>query len=118
MESSQLIFLSLLFLVVGSAFLSIALIFYIGRTRVKEIDKAVYGFEMLNDSIFFLVFRVPTYGFAFLWKRYAKIVGCEGKIEHFDRHFRRPFIIVAVLTIFGSFMMIIALLFREYVGIG
>jgi len=102
---------------VSSAFLMIALVFYAGRTRVKEIDKIAHGFEIPHDSIFFLVMRVPTYGFAFLWKWYAKRMGLEGKIDHFDRGFRWPFIAAGVLGLFGIIMMIIMALFDHYAGI-
>ncbi|MCF6338812.1 MAG: hypothetical protein L3J84_12825 [Gammaproteobacteria bacterium] len=83
-----------------SAVLMIALLFYIGRTRIKEIDKVVHGFEIPNDSIFFLVLRAPIYGFAFLWKWYAKIVKYESKLEQFDRRFRWPFIATSLLAFF------------------
>ena len=103
MVTSELLFLTLALLFVITTFLTIALLFYIGRTRIKEIDKVVYGFEMSNDSIFFLVFRVPNYSLVFLWKMYAKRSGLEGKIEHFDRRFRWPFITVLFLSFFVYF---------------
>ncbi|MCF6255751.1 MAG: hypothetical protein L3K25_05535 [Gammaproteobacteria bacterium] len=116
-ETLELIFLILFFLGVILIFLMIALMFYIGRTRIKEIDKVVYGFEFPNDSIFALGLRVPSYGGAFLWKWSAKRSGLEGKIEHFDKRFRWPFIAVFLLMIFGVLMMILAGVFRKYAGI-
>jgi len=103
-------------LFVISAFLMIGLMFYIGRTRIKEIDKVVYGYEFPHDSIFALGLRVPNYGSAFLWKWSAKRSGLEGKIEHFDKRFRWPFIAAFLLMIFGCLMLIAAVLFDSYVG--
>jgi len=117
METSRLIFLILFLLFIVSAFSMIGLAFYVGRARVKEIDKIAHGFEIPHDSIFFLVMRVPTYGFAFLWGWYAKRMGLDGKIDHFDRHFRWPFIAAAVSGLFGILMMIIMALFDSYSGI-
>ncbi len=117
METSQIILTVIGFLVVIAGFLMIGLLFYIGRTRIKEIDKVVYGFEFPNDSIFALGLRVPNYGGAFLWKWSAKRSGLEGKIEHFDKRFRWPFIAVFLLMIFGVLMMILAGVFRKYAGI-
>jgi hypothetical protein len=117
METSRLIFLVLFLLFIVSAFSMIGLAFYAGRARVKEIDKIAHGFEIPHDSIFFLVMRVPTYGFAFLWGWYAKRMGLDGKIDHFDRHFRWPFIAAAVCGLFGILMMIIMALFDSYAGI-
>ncbi len=57
----------------------IVLLFYIGRTRIKEIDKVVYGYEFPNDSIFALIIRVPSYAGAFLWKWSAKKVVLKEK---------------------------------------
>ncbi len=94
MEIAQIILAVLALAAVTAAFLMIVLIFYIGRTRIKEIDKMVYGFEFPNDSIFALGLRVPNDGGAFLWKWSEKRSGLEGKIEHFDKRFRWPFIAV------------------------
>jgi len=117
MDTSQIILTILTLLAVIAGLLIIPLAFYAGRTRVKEIDKIAHGFEMPHDSIFFLVMRVPTYGFAFLWRWYARRMGLDGKIDHFDKHFRWPFIAAAVFGLFGIVMMIIVVLFDEYVGI-
>lgn len=61
----------------------IALLFFIGKTRIKEIDKAVLGYEFPHDSIFALIIRVPNYAGGFIWKWSAKRTGLSGKIEHF-----------------------------------
>jgi len=117
MASELIVFFILLGLTISAAFLMIALMFYIGRTRIKEIDKVVYGYEFPHDSIFALGLRVPNYGSAFLWKWSAKRSGLEGKIEHFDKRFRWPFIAVFLLMIFGLSMMIAMVLVDHYAGI-
>jgi len=116
MGASQIILTALFLLGVIAAFLMIGLMFYIGRTRIKEIDKVVYGYEFPHDSIFALGLRVPNYGSAFLWKWSAKRSGLEGKIEHFDKRFRWPFIAAFLLMVFGCLMLIAAVLFDSYVG--
>ncbi len=117
MGSSQIILTVLFLLGVMPMFLMAALAFYAGRTRIKEIDKIAHGFEIPHDSIFFLVMRVPNYGGALLWKWYAKRIGLAGKIEHFDRRFRWPFIAAFLLMLFGGLMLIIMVLFDNYAGI-
>jgi hypothetical protein len=101
METGKLIFVIIVMLALLSAFIVIGLMFFIGKTRIKAIDKVVYGFGFPNESIFALLIRVPNYGGAFLWKWSARRSGLEGKIEHFDETFRWPFKAVILLTIFG-----------------
>ncbi|MBL1261928.1 MAG: hypothetical protein COB33_015575 [Thiotrichaceae bacterium] len=117
MSPNQVIFLVLMGLFISSEFISLALMFYIGRTRVKEIDKVVYGYEFPHDSIFALMIRVPNYASGFLWKWSARRSGLEDKIEHFDKRFRWPFIAAFLLAIFGMVCLIIALLFEKYFGL-
>jgi len=117
MGTSQIILTILTLLAVMAGLLIIPLAFYAGRTRIKEIDKIAHGFEIPHDSIFFIVMRVPNYGGALLWKWYARRIGLEGKIEHFDKHFRWPFIAAFLLMLFGGLMLIVMVLFDSYVGI-
>ncbi len=99
--------ISILFLLtLVLAFASIALMFYISRTRIKEIDKVVYGYEFPHDSIFSLMLRVPNYGGAFVWDWSAQRSGLKGKIEHFDKKFRWPFVVNFFLMLFGCVCMI------------
>jgi len=79
-------------LFLASSFIAIILLFFIGKTRIKEIDKAVLGYEFPHDSIFALIIRAPNYASAFLWEWSAKRTHLQGKIEHFDNKFRWPFI--------------------------
>ena len=88
-------------------FVFIGLLFYIGKTRIKEIDKAVLGYEVPHDSIFYLIIRVPNYAGGFMWKWSARRTGLEGKIEHFDARFRWPFkatmiLAIAIILCFGT----------------
>lgn len=91
--------LGIMALVAG--FTMIGLLFYIGKTRIKEIDKAVLGYEFPHDSIFALIIRVPNYAGGFMWKWSARRGHLEGKIEHFDQKFQWPFKAVMILAIFG-----------------
>jgi hypothetical protein len=86
--------ISLLFagLFLATSFIAIILLFFIGKTRIKEIDKAVLGYEFPHDNIFALMIRVPNYASSFLWEWSAKRTKLDGKIEHFDKKFRWPFI--------------------------
>lgn len=97
-----------------SGFIAIGMIFYIGKTRVKEIDRAVLGYEYPNDSIFALLLRVPNYAGGFLWKWSARRTGLEGKIEHFDKKFRRPFIASFLLMILSMVCLIVGSILQYY----
>jgi len=104
------------FSVAGSLciFIAIGLMFYIGKTRIKEIDKAVLGYEYPHDSIFSLMLRIPNYGGGFLWKWSAKRGKLQGKIEHFDSKFKWPFVLSFLLMMAGIFCLIISVLIGEY----
>ncbi len=104
--------LAVLFVI--STFLMIPLLFYIARTRIKEMDKVVYGFEFPNDNIFSVFFRVPNYSLIFLWKLYAEKNGFKEKIAHLDKGFRWPFVAVSLLSAFNIFLIIIMTLFINY----
>ncbi len=117
MEAEKLIFVIFVMLAVLSGFIVIGLMFFIGKTRIKAIDKVVWGYEFPNDSIFALMLRVPNYGGAFLWKWSAKRSGLEGKIEQFDAKFRWPFKAVMLLTIFGITCSVMAGFVENYFDI-
>ena len=95
----------------------IGLLFYIGKTRIKEIDKVVLGYEFPHDSIFALIIRVPNYASGFMWKWSARRMGLEGKIEQFDRSFRWPFIATMVLVIIEMTSVIIAYILMKYLDL-
>ena len=108
MIANDTVFLVLSGLGMSSGLIAIILIFYIGRTRIKKIDKAVYGYEFPHDSIFALLIRVPNYAGAFIWGWSAKRSGLEGKIEQFSKQFRWPFIISFFLFFFSMFCFVVA----------
>ena len=116
MSIGETIFLILSLIAVFCGFVFIGLLFYIGKTRIKEIDKVVYGYEFPHDSIFALIIRVPNYAGGFMWKWSARRSGLEGKIEHFDLRFRWPFIATMVLALTGMFLFIIAFFLMKYLG--
>ena len=101
---------------VFSWFLFIGLLFYIGKTRIKEIDKAVLGYEFPHDSIFALGLRVPNYAGGFMWKWSARRSHLEGKIEHFDARFRWPFIAAMIMILIGLSSFILGTLLIKHFG--
>ena len=116
MSAGEIISILLFFLGVFCWLILIGLLFYIGKTRIKEIDKVVLGYEFPHDSIFALMLRVPNYAGGFMWKWSARRSGLEGKIEQFDAKFRWPFIATMVLTIVGLSLMIIGVILQEIYG--
>lgn len=90
-----------------SMLVGIGMTFYLGRRKVKEIDRLVYGFEIPSDSIFFQVMRIPHYGGAFAWRWGAKRVHLFHIRDQFDKQFQRPFIITFHLYWTGTMGMIL-----------
>jgi len=117
MPISDVIFIVVGLLAVFCSFVSIGLMFYVGKTRIKEVDKAVLGYEMPHDSIFALMLRVPNYAGGFMWKWSARRTGLEGKIEHFDSQFQWPFKAVMVFAIAGGLFFIIGIVMQKYFGV-
>ena len=93
----------------------IGMIFYLGRSKMKEIDRVVYGYEIPSDSIFFKGFRFMDYGGAFAWRFYARRIGKEWMRERFDKKFQRPFIISFWLIIVGCLFLGIVVIWDELV---
>ena len=118
MSISAAISLILFLLGIFCGIIFIGLLFYIGKTRIKAIDKVVLGYEFPHDSIFALIVRVPNYAGGFMWKWSARRSGLEGKIEHFDARFRWPFIATMVLTIVGLSSLIISAIIHEFLAVG
>jgi len=117
MSVGEIILLTMDLIWMCCGFLVIGLLFYIGKTRIKEIDKVVHGYEFPHDSIFALIIRVPGYAGGFMWKWSARRSGLEGKIEHFNNRFRWPFVATMVLSILAMVFLIIARLLQNYLGI-
>lgn len=90
--------------------------FFIGKTRIKKIDKVVYGFEFPHDNLFAQLIRVPNYGGAFLWAWSAKRSGLNGKIEHFDKNFQWPFKAILLLFIFSMLCFVLAYIIKNYLN--
>lgn len=117
MPTGEIIVLTLYLASFLCGLIFIGLMFYIGKTRIKEIDKVVLGYEFPHDSIFALLIRVPNYAAGFLWKWSTKRTGLTGKIEHFDIQFRWPFIAVMVLAILMFILIVVGSIIKNYLGI-
>lgn len=96
------------------SFGGIILVYVLGRSKVKEIDKIVHGFEIPGDNIFYKLQRIPSYGAAFAWKWGARRSGMEKIRGDFDKEFQRPFIITFWLFAIGIIVMIVAILLDKY----
>ena len=114
MNSLELIFIILGLCGLILSFIAIGLMFFIGKTRIKEIDKVVYGYEFPHDSFFAQMIRVPSYGGAFLWEWSAKRSGLKGKIEQFDKSFQWPFKAVLILSILSIICFVLAYVIQDY----
>ena len=88
--------------------------FYLGRTKMKEIDRLVYGYEIPSDSIFFQLLRLPQYGGAFTWHWAAKRSSLLHIRDNFDKKFQRPFIITFYLFITGFIAMILGVILDKF----
>ena len=80
---------------------------------MKEVDRAVLGYELPTDIIS-LALRIPNYAGGFAWRFSARRTKLAGKIEHFDRKFQRPFIITFWLMIVGGSLMILSILIDKF----
>ena len=117
MSTGETVVLALYLMSMLCGMVMIGLLFYVGKTRIKKIDKAVLGYEFPNDSIFALIIRVPGYAGGFMWKWSAKRTGLTGKIEHFDLRFRWPFVTIMVLAITMFLLVVIGTMIKSYLGI-
>jgi len=86
----------------------------LGRSKVKEIDRFVYGYEITSDSIFYLILRLPAYGGAFAWRWGAKRSKLLHIRDQFDKRFQRPFIITFYLYTIGSVSMILLIIWDKF----
>ncbi len=117
MSTGEIIVFTLFLASMLCGLIFIGLLFYIGKTRIKEIDKAILGYEFPHDSIFALIIRVPNYAGGFIWKWSAKRTGLTGKIKHFDTRFKWPFIAVMILVIMMFTLMFIGSALKNHWGI-
>jgi hypothetical protein len=107
MQTNEIIFVSLIVVFLFSTFLSIGITIYLGKRKIKEIDRIVFGYEIIDDNIFYQMLRLPRYGGAFAWRWSAKRANLLQIRDQFDKKFQRPFIINFWLIMFGAFCMII-----------
>ncbi len=111
----EVLFLGFLSLGLLCGFTVIFMTFFLGRKKIKEIDRLVYGYEISSDSIFYKGLRLMNYGGAFAWRFGAKRSKLLYIRERFDKNFQRPFIIYFWLVITCSLASAIAILLDEYV---
>ena len=95
-------------------FLAFGLAFYLGRNKIKEIDRLVYGFEIPSDSIFYQGFRLMGYGGAFAWYFSAKRSKLLYIREKFDEKFQRPFKLYYWLMLGGALLMVFTILLDKF----
>ncbi len=94
-------------------FVSIFMTLYLGRTRIKEIDCVVLGYEITSDNILHLGNRMMNYGGAFAWRWSAKRSGILPIRDHFDKKFQRPFIINYWLVFASIFFLAMSMLWDK-----
>ena len=102
MPYNEIIYLGIIALIMLCAVVAIGMTFYLGRNKVKEIDRLVYGFEIPDDSIFFQILRLPKYGGVFASRWIAKRCHLTHIRDQFDKKFERPFIITHHLFMIGA----------------
>jgi len=115
MQTIELLYVVITFIALLCAFLSIGMLFYIGKHHVKEIDRIIFGCETEDDSFFFLMLRVPNYTLGFIWKFYAKRAGLLEMYNHFDKKFKRPFMLNLWLSVIGMGAFLILIYMQKYV---
>lgn len=97
-----------------SNFSYILMTFYLGKIKIKKIDRLVYGCEIASDSIFFQLIRLPKYGGAFSSHWVAKRSHLLEIRDHFDKKFQRPFIIAHHLLLTGGISMVLLFLLDKF----
>ena len=102
MSLNQWIYFSILTLILICIFVGIGMTFYLGWSKMKEIDQLVYGYEIPSDSIFFQLLRMSRYGGAFASRWIAKRAHLLHIRDQFDKKFQRPFIIAHYLLMIGG----------------
>ena len=114
MTTADLLSLITFFAFIVSGLVSLIIMVVLGRTRMKEVDKYVYGHKFEHDSIFFQIARVPQYLTVFSSRWFAKRTGQLEFYEHFDKKFKRPFLISLLFAILSLVFMMIGLLMDKY----
>jgi len=93
--------------------IAIGMTFYLGKSKGKEVDQLVYGYEIPSDSIFHKILRLPNYGGAFSSRWFAKRAHLLYIRDHFDKKFQRPFIITHYLFMIGGISIIVLFILDE-----
>lgn len=114
MEIEKIIFMIVLSIGLICSFTFIIMVAILGRTRMKEVDEYIYGYKMPSDSIFFQLMRFPHYSHILNSRWGAKRAGSLDLYEHFDKKFKRPFLIAQIIVILGGVFMIIAVIIQNY----
>jgi hypothetical protein len=109
MESNEFIYVVFIVVILLSGFTFIGMGLFLGRRKIKEIDKIVHGAEIPDDSdsIFFKGFRLMNYGGAFAWRFGAKRSKLLYLRNHFDERFQRPFKIFFWLVVICCSLIIV-----------
>jgi len=85
------------------------IVYILGRTKMKEVDKFYYGASFEKDSIFFQLTRFPMYAYFFTSRWAAKRGGHLEIYDHFDSKFKRPFLVAQfiafIIILFGVLML-------------
>ena len=115
MEWLEVFYWTLAVLACVASFVAIGLTFYLGRNKIKEIDRLVYGYEIPGDSIFFQGQRMMNYGGAFTWRWSAKRAHLLHIRNHFDKKFELPFIITFCLFLTTGLLTIVLFVLDEWV---
>jgi len=113
MQANEIIAICLAAVFLVSIFTALGMSFYLGRNKIKEIDRLVYGHETSRD-IFSLILRLPAYGGAFAWRWSAKRSHLLYIRDKFDKKFQRPFIITYYLYMLGGLFMILLFIGDKY----
>ncbi len=114
METAELLSLVAFILAMLCGLITFVMLIVLGRTRMKEIDKYIYGHEFEHDSIFFQMARLPQYISVFASRWFAKRTGQLEFYEHFDKKFKRPFLVAYMIVILGVLLMALSWVITEY----
>lgn len=116
MNLNQIIYIVLVLTIVVCGFIFIGLVFYIGRKKIKEIDRIVLGKEVPkdSDSIFYKGMRLMNYGGAFAWRLGAKRSKLLHLRDHFDKNFQLPFKLFFLLGIVGACLIVLLFLLDKF----
>jgi len=115
MLNIEVIFLGLLTFGLLCGFTFIFMTFLLGKSKIKEIDRLVFGYEVSSDSIFHKGLRLMNYSGAFAWRFGAKRSKLLHIRDQFDKNFQRPFIIYFWLVVTGTSALIISVILDKFV---